>query len=119
MKAKTWALATSLCLALGAPYPLGAQTPAKTPTPEKVLRYSFPVAETGFDPAQIADLYSAIVLANMLDALYEYDYLARPAKIRPNLAEAMSEVSADFRTFTIRMRKGIYFADDPAFGGKK
>jgi ABC-type transport system substrate-binding protein len=119
MKAKTWALATSLCLALGAPYPLGAQTPAKNPAPEKVLRYSFPVAETGFDPAQINDLYSSIVIANMLDGLYEYDYLARPAKIKPNLAEAMPEVSPDFRTFTIRMRKGVYFADDPAFGGKK
>ena len=119
MNPRTWALATSLCLALAAPYPTGAQTPAKNPAPEKVLRYSFPVAETGFDPAQITDLYSAIVLANMLDALYEYDYLARPAKIKPNLAEAMPEVSPDFRTFTIKLRQGIYFADDPAFGGKK
>ena len=119
MNPRTWALATSLCLALAAPYPTGAQTPAKNPAPEKVLRYSFPVAETGFDPAQITDLYSAIVLANMLDALYEYDYLARPAKIKPNLAEAMPEVSADYRQFTVRMRKGIYFADDRAFGGRK
>ncbi|MEO7390923.1 MAG: ABC transporter substrate-binding protein [Ramlibacter sp.] len=119
MNPRTWALATSLCLALCAPYPLGAQTPAKTASPEKVFRYSFPVAETGFDPAQINDLYSAIVIANMLDGLYEYDYLARPAKIKPNLAEAMPEVSADFRSFTIRLRRGIYFADDPAFGGKK
>ena len=33
-------------------------------------------------------------------------------------AEAMPEVSDDFRTFTFRLRPGIYFADDPAFGGK-
>ena len=119
MNPRTWALATSLCLALSATHPSGAQTPAKTSQPEKVLRYSFPVAETGFDPAQINDLYSAIVLANILEAPYEYDYLARPAKVKPNLAEAMPEVSADFRTFTFRLRQGVYFADDPAFGGKK
>jgi len=119
MNPRTWALATSLCLALAAPYPTGAQTPAKSPAPEKIFRYSFPVAETGFDPAQITDLYSAIILANVLDALYEYDYLARPAKIKPNLAQALPEISPDFRTFTIKLRRGVYFADDPAFAGKK
>lgn len=119
MNPRTWAPAISLCLAMCVAYPCAAQTPAKNPQPEKILRYSFPVAETGFDPAQISDLYSAIVLANILEAPYEYDYLARPAKVRPNLAEAMPEVSADFRTFTFRLRKGIHFADDPAFGGRK
>ena len=43
------ALATSLALACGAT--------AAQPAP-KVLRYAFPIAETGFDPAQISDLYS-------------------------------------------------------------
>jgi ABC-type transport system substrate-binding protein len=119
---KTWAWATSLCLALAAvttPSDAQPSAPATAPAAEKVFRYSFPAAETGFDPAQISDLYSAIVVANMLDAPYEFDYLARPAKVRPNLAEAMPEVSPDFRTYTFRLRKGIYFADDPAFGGKK
>lgn len=113
MNKSHWALATSLCLAFGATAPVVAQPS------EKVLRYSFPVAETGFDPAQITDLYSAIVCANIFEAPYEYDYLARPAKVRPNLAEAMPEVSTDFRTFTFRLRKGIFFADDPAFGGRQ
>ncbi len=31
----------------------------------------------------------------------------------------MPEISADGRTWTIRLKKGIYFADDPAFKGKK
>ncbi|AMO23996.1 ABC transporter substrate-binding protein [Ramlibacter solisilvae] len=114
MKSRTWAWAISLCLALGAVQPAGAQIANN----EKVLRYAFPVAETGFDPAQINDLYSAAVIAHILEAPYEYDYLARPAKIVPNLAEAMPEVSPDFRTFTFRLRQGVYFADDPAFGGK-
>ncbi len=31
----------------------------------------------------------------------------------------MPEISADFRTFTFRVKPGIYFADDPAFKGKR
>ena len=96
MNPRTWARAISLCLAMCVACPCGAQTPAKSGSADKILRYSFPVAETGFDPAQINDLYSAIVIANVLEAPYEYDYLARPAKVRPNLAEAMPEVSGDF-----------------------
>ena len=125
MNIRTWAKATSLCLAIlgtGAPYPSAAQTPASNPqaqAPEKVLRYAFPVAETGFDPAQLSDLYSRIITANIFEALYGYDYLARPAKVRAVLAEGMPEISADFRTYTVKMKRGIYFADDPAFGGKK
>ena len=48
-----------------------------------------------------------------------YEYLARPYKLRPNTAAAMPEVSADCKTCTIRIRPGIYFADDPVFKGKK
>lgn len=92
---------------------------AQAHAPEKVLRYAFEVAETGFDPAQISDVYSRIVTENIFDALYGYDYLARPVKVKPNLAAAMPVISDDFRTYTIKIKPGIYFADDPAFGGKK
>ena len=122
MISRTWAWATSLCLALAAVTSTSdaqPSAPASPPAAEKVFRYSFPVAETGFDPAQISDLYSSTVVANILEAPYQYDYLARPAKVKPNLAEGMPEVSPDFRTMTFRLKKGIYFADDPAFGGKK
>ena len=77
------------------------------------------VAETGFDPAQISDLYSSTLAANMFDALYEYEFLARPVRLRPRTAAAMPEASADFKTFTIRVRPGIYFSDDPAFKGER
>ena len=85
----------------------------------KVLRYALRVAETGFDPAQISDLYSSTMTANMFDALYEYAFLARPVRLRPNTATAMPEASDDFKTFTIHIKPGIYFSDDPAFEGKK
>jgi ABC-type transport system substrate-binding protein len=92
-------------------------TPAASPQP-KVLRYAFPVAETGFDSAQITDLYSRTVAAGIFEAPLEFEFLASPARLRPNTAAAMPEVSDDFRTFTFRIRPGIRFADDPAFGGR-
>src|SRR5436190_3377006 len=86
---------------------------------EKVLRYAFLVAETGFDPVQINDLYSSNIISHIFDPPLEYDYLARPSKVKPNTAERLPDVSADGRTWTVRIRPGIYFADDPAFRGKR
>jgi len=84
---------------------------------EKVLRYAFRTAETSFDPTQIIDIYSRTVTAHVFEALYAYDHLARPAKIKPLTAAALPEASADWRTWTVRLRPGIFFADDPAFSG--
>ncbi|MFG6460629.1 ABC transporter substrate-binding protein [Roseateles sp. DXS20W] len=86
---------------------------------DKVLRYAFKVAETGFDPAQISDSYSKAVAAGIFDAPLEYDFGTRPFKLRPNTLAAMPEISADFKTITMRVRPGIHFADDPAFKGRK
>jgi len=85
---------------------------------QKVLRYAFPIAETGFDPAQINDVYSSIILSHIFDAPLSYDYLARPVKVIPNTAD-LPEVSADGLTWTLRVKPGIYFADDPAFKGRR
>jgi ABC-type transport system substrate-binding protein len=118
------ALATSLALTSTAQTPATPEPSLKTlpnqaSQPLKVLRYAFPIAETGFDPAQITDLYSRTVAAAIFDAPLEFEFLARPARMRPNSAAAMPEVSADFRSFTFRIQPGIYFADDPAFKGAK
>src|SRR5512140_1362642 len=86
---------------------------------EKVLHYAFEVAETSFDPHRISDVYSNIVNQGMFEAPLTYDYLARPAKLVPNTAAALPEVSADGRTYTVHIKPGIYFADDPAFRGKR
>ena len=103
------ALAASALAATG---PLSAE-------PVKVLNYAFPIAETGFDPSQLSDLYSRTLTAAIFESLYRYDHLARPVQIKPLVASAMPEVSADFRSFTVRIQPGIYFADDPAFKGAR
>ncbi len=98
--------------------PAWAAQEAKTES-LKVLRYAFPVAETGFDPVQLIDLYSRVVTAHIFDGLYTYDHLARPFLIKPNTAVGMPEHSSDFRVWTIKIRPGIFFAADEAFKGKK
>ena len=90
---------------------------ARVESPKKVLRYAFRVAETGFDPAQVNDLYSSTVNSNIFDAPLSYDFLSRPSRVVPNTAEALPEISDDFTTFTLRIRRGVHFHDDPAFGG--
>ena len=86
---------------------------------EKVFRYAFNIAETGFDPVVLSDLYSSNLIDNIFDTPLKYDYLARPVKLLPNTLEAMPEVTEDGTLYTMRVRPGIYFADDEAFKGKK
>ncbi|MES2101500.1 MAG: ABC transporter substrate-binding protein [Pseudomonadota bacterium] len=97
--------------------PWAMAQPAPSASAQKVLRYAIRVAETGFDPAQISDLYSSLIASNIFDALYQYEFLARPVRLRPSTAVALPEASADFKHFTIRIKPGIFFADDPAFKG--
>lgn len=96
-----------------------ATAQAQSPAQDKVLRYAFKVAETGFDPAQITDLYSKAIAGGIFDAPLEYDFGARPFKLRPATLSEMPEISADFKTITMKVKPGIYFADDPAFKGRK
>jgi ABC-type transport system substrate-binding protein len=98
---------------------VGATPAAVAADPAKVMRIAFPTAETGFDPARVSDIYSATVNEAIFERLLTYDYLARPAKLVPMVAEAMPEVAENGRVYTFRIRKGIYFTPDPAFKGAK
>jgi ABC-type transport system substrate-binding protein len=94
-------------------------SPAGAAEPVKTLRYAFLIAETGFDPVRLSDIYSRTITSHIFESLYTYDPLARPTKIVPQVADGEPEVSADFKTFRIKVRPGIYFADDAAFKGRK
>ena len=86
----------------------------------KTLRLAFNSPETSFDPPQTqSDNNTSTVLAHILEAPLGYDYLARPVRLRPVTAAALPQISADGREFTLRLRPGIFFADDPAFKGKQ
>lgn len=98
-----------------------AQAQAQPPSqsPQKVLRMFLSTSETGLDPAMASDNATLSLLENLFDPLLRYDYLARPAALRPNTTTAMPEVSSDGLTYTFRIRPGIYFTPDPAFKGVK
>src|SRR5512132_2701476 len=101
-------------LALAIAISAGGDVLAKA-DPSKVIRWYFPTGETGFDPCRVTDLYSNTVNEAIFERLLTYDYLARPAKLVPMAAEGMPEVTDDGRTYTFRLRKGVYFSPDPAF----
>ncbi len=85
---------------------------------QKVLRIVFPVAETGFDPPKVQDLYSRTVTAHIFETFLTFDHLARPVKLRPNVAVAMPEHSADYKVWTVKIRPGIHFGPDEVFTDK-
>ena len=94
-------------------------TPACAAGNGKALRVTFQATETGFDPVRISDYYSGTVIEAIFDPLLTYDYLARPAKLVPNVARSLPLISDDGRTYTMSIKPGIYFSDDPAFKGRK
>jgi ABC-type transport system substrate-binding protein len=85
----------------------------------KVLRLAFARAETSLDPARIVDLYSRNITGHIFESPLTYDHLARPVQYRLLTAESMPISSDDYRVWTVKIKPGIYFTDDPAFKGKK
>jgi ABC-type transport system substrate-binding protein len=84
----------------------------------KVLRTAFSIAETSFDPVIAWDAASDAVVEHIMESMLDYEYLARPVKLAPLTLERLPEVSDRGATYLCRVRKGIYFAADPAFKGK-
>jgi ABC-type transport system substrate-binding protein len=98
---------------------LAAATAFPASSAQKVLHVAFLIAETNFDPAFTSDLYSNNITEEIFESPLTYDFLARPAKLKPQTLEAMPEITDGGRTYTLKLQKGIYYGDDPAFGGKK
>jgi ABC-type transport system substrate-binding protein len=90
---------------------------AEAASADKILRIASSDI-TSLDPQQGTDLYSTRVASAIFEALYEFEYLSTGSKVIPNTALAMPVVTDDGKTWTIRMKQGIRFADDPAFRGK-
>src|SRR5258706_12270661 len=85
----------------------------------KTLRVTFQAAETGFDPTRTSDYSSGMVNEAIYDRLMVYDDLARSSKLVPEAAESLPQITDKGKTYTFKIKKGIYFTPDPAFKGKK
>ncbi|APV50440.1 hypothetical protein BWI17_12480 [Betaproteobacteria bacterium GR16-43] len=96
-----------------------AAASAQAADPRKVIRYAPPSAESKLDPAAESDEASGSISHVIFDPMLTYDFLARPAKLKPNTAVALPEVADEGATYTLRIKPGIYFTPDPKFGGKK
>ncbi len=80
-----------------------------------VLRTYLPDDIKSLDPAEAYDGISLDVVPSIFETLYQLDYLSSTYRVVPLLAADMPRVSADQKTLTIPLRRGIRFADDPCF----
>jgi ABC-type transport system substrate-binding protein len=85
----------------------------------KTLRVALSIAETTFDPAFASDAASDEIISNVFDSMLDYDYLARPVTLVPRALEGLPVVEDAGKTYLCKVRKGIYFAPDPAFKGAR
>ena len=83
----------------------------------KVLRVTMDGEEAGFDPQAVGEAYSFTPISAIFDSLYEYDYYGG-SRVQLKTAAALPEVINGGRTWRIRIKPGIRFADDPAFKGR-
>lgn len=83
---------------------------------KKVLNHALDSEIKGFDPLFCDDKYTHEVQSQIFEKLFEYHYLKRPYELIPMLAKSMPEISDDGLTYTIKLRKDVYFQKDPAFG---
>lgn len=104
-----FALAAALLLAIA----------AHAADPRKVIRIAYPSNERGFDCVRESDELTGTLCDNIFDALLQYDHLARPIKVQPRAAEALPQVEDGGRTYRFRIKPGIHFTPDPAFGGRR
>jgi ABC-type transport system substrate-binding protein len=113
--------ATALAFLMAAPQ-AGAQPATQAPeagAPKKTVRLALSSRENNLDPAQVSDVISSALVASLFDAPLTYDPLARPAKLKPNTATSLPEISDNFTRFVFRIRPGIFFPDHPAFKGQR
>jgi ABC-type transport system substrate-binding protein len=84
----------------------------------KVLYLSYPIAPKTLDPAVGYSVYDAQVTGNIFGTLFEYDYLERPYRLIPALAEAVPRgepTAAGHVAYRFALRPGVLFQDDDCF----
>jgi len=84
-----------------------------------VLQVALGTKIKSLDPLSMRDVYSATVSGQIFETLYQYHFLKRPYQLIPLLAEEMPQISEDMLTYTITIKKGVFFQDDKCFPGGK
>lgn len=90
------------------------KSPKKTQS-QNVLQHRLNLNVQTLDPADIGDVASDAVASEIFETLYGYHYLKRPYEIVPVLAADMPAVDNNGLVYTIKIKKGVFFADDRCF----
>lgn len=61
------------------------------------------------DPALSYDTVSAQVVYQIYESLYEYDYLIRPYRIKPLLAEGLPIIEDNGKKYTIKIKPNLFY----------
>ena len=85
-----------------------AMTPPRDP---HTLHTTYGANIKSLDPSEINDTLGSAIAGQMYECLYNYQYNVRPYALMPELAAALPQISADGKTVTIPIRKGIHFYD--------
>ena len=93
--------------------------PSDTESSDNVLHHRLRAKVLSLDPADVGDSASHGVANEIFECLYQYHYLKRPYQLIPHLAADMPQISEDRLTYIIKIKRGVYFADDLCFEGGK
>ncbi len=106
-------LMLALCLAV---FAISGCSKRDQPEAEgSVFRYPLRAKIKTLDAGNVEDVYGMFVCAQVYESLYTYHYLKRPFVLEPLLAEGMPVLSDDKLMYTIHIKQGVYFQDDPCF----
>lgn len=78
------------------------------------FRFMSPEKVSSLLPLQAIDIYSQRITTQMYDQLLRLDPSGK--NVIPSIAESYT-VSKDGKTYTFKIRKGVFFHDDDCFGG--
>ena len=67
------------------------------------------------DPIAADDLSSRDLLGALFDTLLEYDYVARPYRLKPALLESMPISDDGGKSYHFKLKAGLHFPDSPVF----
>lgn len=91
----------------------------KSKEKSSILKVALSSKVSTLDPAVCFDTVCAEPLYQIYEPLFEYDYLVRPYRPKPLLAEDMPIIEDGGTKYTIKIKKNIYYHDSPAFGKAK
>lgn len=67
------------------------------------------------DPIRGSTVYENRCASQVFETLLQYKYLKRPFELEPLLLSEMPTISDDGLTWSFKLKKGVFFHDDPCF----